>query len=161
MGKSLSALFVVLFLSACGFQLRGSANLPFESLYIENAGPDMGVELARAVRASRTRVAESPEEAEAVLQILAQSRDKQILSLSGAGRVSEYRLILRTSFRVRGRNGQELLPTQTIESQREITYDASRALAKESEEALLFRDMQSDAVTQILRRLSALRAGPR
>ncbi len=148
---------LLILLSACGFQLRGSATLPYESLYVENAGPEMGVELARAIRTTATRVAENPEDAQAVLQILAQQREKQILTLSGAGRVSEYRLIYRVSFRVRGRNGEELLPQQQIELRRELTYDASRALAKEGEEALLYRDMQSDAVQQILRRLSASR----
>jgi LPS-assembly lipoprotein len=43
--------------------------------------------------------------------------------------------------------------------QRTLTYDAAQILAKEQEEALLFRDMRSDAVQQVMRRLS--RAKPR
>lgn len=150
-------LSLLLLLAACGFQLRGAATLPYQSLYIENAGPEMGVELARAIRTSETRVVEDPAQAQAVLQVLSQQREKQILSISGAGRVSEYRLLYRVAFRVRDAAGRELLPVQTIELRRELTYDASRALAKEAEEALLYRDMQSDAVQQIVRRLAAAR----
>ena len=150
-------LALLLTLSACGFQLRGALSLPFTTLYIENAGPEMGVELARAVRTTQTRVVDDPAQAQAVLQILSQQREKQILSLSGAGRVSEYRLLYRVSFRVRDAAGREWLPPSQIELRREITYDAAKALAKEAEEALLFRDMQSDAVQQIVRRLASMR----
>jgi LPS-assembly lipoprotein len=38
-----------------------------------------------------------------------------------------------------------------------VSYDDTQVLAKESEEQLLFRDMQSDMVQQILRRLAAAR----
>jgi len=38
-----------------------------------------------------------------------------------------------------------------------MTYDDTLVLAKESEEALLFRDMRTDAVRQMLRRLSVAR----
>ncbi|MEO1766298.1 LPS assembly lipoprotein LptE [Thiobacter aerophilum] len=148
---------LLLVLAGCGFALRGAASLPYQSLYIENAGPEMGVELARAIRTTDTRVVDDPAKAQAVLQVLSQQREKQILSISGAGRVSEYRLLYRVTFRVRDAAGKELLPVQSIELARELTYDASRALAKEAEEAVLYRDMQSDAVQQILRRLAGRR----
>ena len=41
---------------------------------------------------------------------------------------------------------------------REMTYDDQAVLAKESEQALLYQDMQEDAVRQMARRLSAARA---
>ncbi len=154
------ALALVLSLAGCGFQLRGSAALPFDSVYIENAGPEMGVELARAIRTTQTAVVQSPAEAQAVLQVVSQGREQQILTLSGAGRVSEYRLIYRVSFRVRDKTGKELIPLQQLELRRELTYDASQTLAKESEIALLYRDMQTDAVQQMMRRMAAATRAP-
>jgi len=148
------ALLLVLTLAGCGFQLRGSASLPFDSIYIDGAGSEMGVELARAIRPTQTRVVDSPDEAQAILQIVSQGREKQILTLSTAGRVSEYRILYRVGFRVRGKDGRELLPLQQIELRREITFNDAQTLAKESEEGLLYRDMQTDAVQQILRRLA-------
>ena len=146
---------LVLLLSGCGFQLRGSATLPYDSLHITGAGPEMGVELERAIRTTQTRVVDRPEEAQGILQILSQAREKQILTISAAGRVNEYRLIYRVAFRVQDAAGKELMPPQQMQLQRELTFDATRTLAKESEESLLYRDMQTDAVQQIVRRLAA------
>lgn len=151
---------LLLSLAGCGFQLRGSAALPFDSVYIENAGPEMGVELERAIRTTQTQVMPSAGEAQAVLQILSQGREQQILTLSGAGRVSEYRLIYRVGFRVHDKAGKDLIPPQQLDLQREVTYDASQTLAKESEIELLYRDMQTDAVQQILRRIAAAKRAP-
>jgi LPS-assembly lipoprotein len=40
---------------------------------------------------------------------------------------------------------------------RDISFNESQVMAKEHEEAMLYRDMQSDVVRQVLRRLSALK----
>ena len=44
---------------------------------------------------------------------------------------------------------------QDLLGPRDITFNDSQVLAKEQEEALLYRDMLSDLVTQIMRRLQA------
>lgn len=154
--RQILVLVGVLGLGACGFQLRGDASLPFESLYIEG-GQDIVVDLQRAIRPTATKVTDSAKDAEAVLQITGESREKRILGLTSAGRVSEFRLLYRVNFKVAGKNG-DLLSPQQIELRRDITFNDSQTLAKESEEGLLYRDMQVDAVQQIIRRMSALRA---
>lgn len=150
-------LLLTLNLAACGFELRGSSALPFESLYIEG-GQDIAVDLERAVRPTATKVTERAQDAQATLQILGEEREKRILSLNRAGRVSEFRLLYRVSFKVTDQKGRALLPTQQIELRRDITFNDSETLAKESEEALLYRDMQTDAVQQIIRRVSVIRS---
>ncbi|OFZ69621.1 MAG: hypothetical protein A2Z01_11805 [Betaproteobacteria bacterium RBG_16_58_11] len=150
-------LMFMLNLAACGFELRGSAALPFESLYIEG-GQDIAVDLERAVRPTATKVTERAQDAQATLQVLGEEREKRILSLNRAGRVSEFRLLYRVSFKVIDQKGRALLPTQQIELRRDITFNDSETLAKESEEALLYRDMQTDAVQQIIRRVSVIRS---
>ena len=52
--------------------------------------------------------------------------------------------------------GKELIPESEIFQQREITFNETAALSKESEEALLYRDMQRDIVQQLVRRLAAV-----
>ena len=49
------------------------------------------------------------------------------------------------------------MPLTSITLTRDITFADTDVLAKESEEQLLFRDMQSDMVQQIMRRLAAAR----
>lgn len=151
----LCSLALFLLLVGCGFQLRGNASLPFESLYIEG-GQDIVVDLQRAIRPTATKVMSSAKDAQATLQILGEEREKRILSLDSAGRVSEFRLLYRVSFRVTDNKARLLTGPQQIELRRDITFNDSQTLAKESEEALLYRDMQIDAVQQIIRRLGAV-----
>jgi len=150
------ALLALFLLAACGFQLRGAAKLPFETLYVPNATSGIALDLKRhLLSGSDTRVVDDPKNAQALLQFTEETRSKEILALNTAGRVREYRLLYRVSFRVADGKGGEYLPSNTVTIARAITYDDAVALAKETEEQLIFRDMQSDMVQQILRRIAA------
>jgi LPS-assembly lipoprotein len=159
MRAALLALLAAALLGGCGFHLRGQAQLPFETLYVPGATP-LVVELKRNLAAaSRTRLVDSPTEAQAVLGFTQEARDKVILSFNTAGRVQEYQLRYRVGFRVSDpKSGQVYLPTNEILLTREVTYSDAQVLAKEAEEALLYRDMQSDMVQQILRRMVAAKS---
>ena len=142
-------------LCGCGFQLRGTAELPFETLYLPSTG-GIGLELRRNIQAgTRTVVVDDPKLAQAQLEFLQEVRSKDILSLSGGGRVREFRLIYRVAFRVHDGKGGEYLPTSTLQLSRDFTFNDADILAKETEEQLLYREMQADLVRQIMRRLSS------
>jgi LPS-assembly lipoprotein len=150
-----ASVLACLLLAACGFQLRGTASLPFETIYLPNATSGIALDLKRNIRSGTgTRVLDEAKGAEAQLQFNEETRLKEILSLSSAGRVSEYRLIYRVGFRVSDAKGGDFLPPSTVTLTREMTYDDAQVLAKEAEEQLLFRDMQLDMVQQIMRRIS-------
>ena len=145
-------------LAGCGFRLRGSAELPFQTLYVPNADTGIALDLKRNVQAgTQARVVDDAKQAEAVLLFSEESRAKEILSLTGQGRVREFQLRYRVSFRVHDGKGADYVPLSTILLTRDITFNDSDVLAKETEEQLLFRDMQSDMVQQLLRRLAAIR----
>jgi LPS-assembly lipoprotein len=149
-------------LTACGFQLRGQAKLPFETLYVAiPAISPLGIELKRNIIAgTHTRLVNTPGEAQAILEIIGEERGKTILSLDSSGQVIEYQLHYRLRFRVRDARGRDYLPLSEIRLTRDVSYSSSQVLAKESEEQLLYRDMQSDVVQQVLRRLAAAPAEP-
>ena len=90
--------------------------------------------------------------------MVSETTDKQILSLSGAGRVREYRLQYRISLRAYDRKQQEWLAPEEITLQRDFSYDDTQVLAKQQEESLLYQNMRSDAVQQVLRRLNHVKA---
>lgn len=145
-------------LAACGFHLRGqeSYSLPFQAVYVEgNAGSALVIQIRRAIQSAGARLAEKPGDAQAVLQIAPEGREKFVQSLSGAGKVREYQLRLRVSFRLTDGKEKELIPMTEIALNRNLAYDDAQILAKESEENLLYRDMQNDAAQQIMRRVSA------
>jgi LPS-assembly lipoprotein len=148
-------------LAGCGFHLRGtnSGNLPYKSLYIslpETA--EVRIWLERYVKATgNTEITEDAKTAEAIFQQLSDSRQKTILSVNAQGRVREYRLQMTYRFRVINAKGQTLVPSNEISLMRDVSYDDSNVLAKDLEEGLLWRDMSSDLVNQIMRRLSIVK----
>jgi LPS-assembly lipoprotein len=155
--SSFVLLAAAMLMASCGFQLRGTAALPFNSMYVQAASTSVfAIQLKRAVvSGSGARITERPEQAEVILQILSELQEKQILSLSGGGRVSEYQLRYRVSFRLTDSKNREHIPMSEIVLRRDYTYNDSQVLATESEEALLYRDMRNDAVSQLVRRLQA------
>jgi LPS-assembly lipoprotein len=151
-------LVALIALAGCGFRLRGTADVPFQTLYIPNALTGIALDLKRNIEAGTdAKVVDNPKDAQAVLQFTQEVRDREILSLTAAGRVREYRLRYRVGFRVHDGKGNDFVPQTNLELTREVSFNDSQVLAKESEEQLLFRDMQSDMVQQILRRLAAAR----
>ncbi len=152
--RALIALALVL-LAGCGFQLRGAAELPFESIFVPGTG-GIALDIRRNIASgTRTAVVDDPKRAQAVLDFTQELRQKEILSLTAAGRVREFRLLYRVAFRVHDGKGGEFLPASTVQLSRDITFNDAEILAKETEEQLLYRDMQFDMVQQIMRRLAA------
>ena len=159
------ALGLTVLLSACGFHLRGSNGsfmLPFATMYIglPETSP-LAIGLKRYIRAiGSTEVVSTKDGADAVLEVLndpERNRTKTILSLNKNGRVQEYQLGYSINFRVLDKAGNQLLAPTTISLVRPITFDESQVLAKETEEAALYRDMRNDLVQQIMRRLAAIK----
>jgi LPS-assembly lipoprotein len=147
-------------LAACGFQLRGQATYSFTSVYVNAPGfPAFATELRRALAgAGSAQLAESPDKAQVIVDITSIIDDKQVLSLSPGGRVQEYALSKFVLFGVRDNGGRPWLKSDEIVIRRAYTYDDTERLAREIQEQRLLRDMQSDAVQQIVRRLQAARA---
>jgi LPS-assembly lipoprotein len=153
-------LSAALLLSGCGFRLRGEATLPFESIYVQGAAASpFTIQLKRSITAgTQARITDKPEDAQVVLQIMNEQQEKEILALSGGGRVREFYLRYRVTYRLTdNKRTTEYIAPSEIVLRRELTYSDIEALAKESEEMLLFRDMQIDAARQLLFRLQVVK----
>jgi LPS-assembly lipoprotein len=154
-----ACLLAALALAACGFHLRGEQKLPFDTIYV-NTPPNslLGATLSRQIRSgTNARTVQLASEATAVLDILGEARDKEILTLNSQGRAVEYKLIYRLRFRLHDGKGREFISATEMRAQRDISINDSQVLAKQSEEELLYRDMQTDMVLQLLRRIAAVR----
>jgi LPS-assembly lipoprotein len=156
-GGRLVAIALVLLVGACGFHLRGEFAYAFKTVYLNApAAAPMTQELRRALEGSGgVRVVDSATLAEVILEVPAPVDDKQVLSLSGGGRVREFALAKRVSFRLHDAAGKDWLPASEIIIRRSFTFSESEVLAREPQEVRLLKEMQTDAVLQILRRLQA------
>jgi LPS-assembly lipoprotein len=144
-------------LVACGFHLRGQADYAFETMYVNSpASAPITTDLKRSLQgAGSARLVSAADQAQVVLDISSVEDDKHILSLTEGGKVFEFLLTKRVLFRVHDSEGNDWLPTSEVVIRRTYTYSDTEALAKEYEEKRLWRDMQTDAVAQIVRRLQS------
>ncbi|NKE66971.1 hypothetical protein RAMLITH_14160 [Ramlibacter sp. RBP-2] len=149
-------------LAGCGFQLRQAPRFAFSSIYVA-APPNsaLGRELRRSIASGDSvRVVDDPAAqaaAQVVFDLLADQREKVVVGLSASGQVREFQLRTRVRFRLRTPAGKELIPETELLQQRDISFSESAVLAKEAEENLLYRDMQTDIVQQLMRRLAAVK----
>ena len=143
-------------LSACGFQLRRARTMPFASIYLPAIGGELGTRIRQGLQDSGVEIVRDIKQAEARLDIAVAGRDREILSLSGAGKVREYEIIQRIRFALYAADGSVRLAPVTLEARRDYTYDDALLLAQEQEEALLWQDIDADLARRVLDRLAAV-----
>jgi LPS-assembly lipoprotein len=158
--RYLFPVFGAALLAGCGFQLRQAPSFAFSSIHIA-ASPrsTLANELKRSIGSSNVTVVDAAglTAAQVVLDVLVDQREKVVVGLSASGQVREFQLRTRLTFRLRTPQGKELIPETELLQQRDISFNESVALAKEAEEGLLYRDMQTDIVQQLMRRLAAVK----
>ena len=146
-------------LSACGFQLRGTTETGIKVMHVSSV-PGSGVftDIRRTLATGPTKLVPTPAEAEAHLRILGEGREKTVATITGTGRVYEYQLRLVVDYEMLspGREIPVIAPTRA-EARRLITYSETAPVAKEAEEQLLFKDMQSELAARILRQVAIAR----
>ena len=145
-------------LAACGFELRKAPDFVFRTIAIGSADTSsLGNELKRSI-ASNGNVEVTPaDRAQVVLDVLADQREKVVVGLNASGQVREFQLRTRFRFKLRTPAGKELIADTELLQQRDISFNESAVLSKEAEENLLYRDMQTDIVQQLMRRLAAIK----
>jgi len=145
---------MTLVLAACGFHLRGVADLSFNKLYIKGS-LSISKDLISSLKTNGVRIVKEPEEAEMMLELISDNQEKRILSLGGTGSVREFELFYRIKFRLRDASSDLWSPEQLIEERRDFSYLDSELLAKSYEETMLYEDMRRDATRELMRRLVA------
>lgn len=150
-------MLLALALAACGFQLRGAADLSFKNLYIQGSKLSISRDLERTFKTNDVQVVDKADDAELLLELLSESNQKRIQSLSGGGLVREFELIYLLNFRVRYANSPTWSQVQTIRGRRDFSYSDNALLGKAEEEARLNSDMRNDAIRELLRRLTSIK----
>ncbi len=153
--RTLIAAAAALTLTGCGFRLRGSFTLPFETLFIDyNLNTPLGSQLSRHLKAgSNVRLVHSPSEAQAILRILGEKRYRNVVAYNASGEAREYELKVEISFRLSTPKGELYLPDTVVAAVREISYNEADYLTRDSEEAIVINEMVSDLVVQMVRRI--------
>ena len=145
-------------LAGCGFKLRQADNLGFRSIALTGFAPrSLLADELRTTLARTVTIETNPAKAELVLQSLTDVRERSVVATTTAAQVRELSLRLRFRFRTQTPAGRELTPPTELALARDMSYNESQALAKQHEEGELYREMQSDIVAQVMRRLAAIK----
>jgi LPS-assembly lipoprotein len=144
-------------ITACGFQLRGMADLSFKHLHIQGKTLSISKDLARTFASNQIKIVDKINEAELLLELLDESNQKRIQSLSGGGLVREFELNYQVQYRTRQPADALWSKVQTVQVRRDFSYDDKNLLGKADEETRLNTDMRNDAIREIMRRLGAIK----
>ena len=150
-------------LGACGFQLRGSQNFSFKTLATTFAATSvLGAEFRRTMEFNDSvkllSDANALNAAQVVLQIITDQREKTVVGVNSTGGVREFALRTRLKFILRTPQGKELIPETELLLQRDVSFNETVVLSKEAEEELLYANMQTDLVQQLMRRLASVKS---
>lgn len=149
-----------LILAACGFHLRGPQPLAFSSIYLGmSPSSPMATSIRRqiAINGGGTKITATPEEAQIRMIVVSDAKSEEVATISGSGVVNQYQLRQVFAFRLIDSKGHEVLPLNQIYVYRYLDFTTGQELSKEQEEAVLYADMQKDVVSQLMRRLAAVK----
>lgn len=160
MKNIIGILLIVSITSACGWQLRGSSNLPdsLTSLYVsaEDAHGPLITEIKQLLKSNKVTVADASGAAPYTLAIVEETNDRRTAGVGSDALTSAYELILAVDYEIRSSAGAPLAPATTATTSRTYNYSAGNASSAIQEEAILLREMRRDIAQQMLRRLHAV-----
>lgn len=141
-------------LSGCGFELRRPPELPYTRIALVGFPARSPMETAlRAALPTSAAVVDSPAQAEVVLTALDDRTYRIVAASTTAGQVREFRLRVQLRFRLSRPDGRVLLGDTELQRERDLSYNETNALAKQTEEASLLQEMRDDLAQQVLRML--------
>ena len=155
----LLVLAVALLISACGFQLRGSVNLPagVEPIFIggEHANSQLGIEVRNLLNGNDIELADTQDSANYRLIITERNSQIRTLSLGGGTTAAEYQLTETATFELLNKQAELVLGPRTITQRSILRNDPNQVLSSGQEEQLLRREMLANLASQIARQLGS------
>lgn len=148
-------LILILFLSACGYHLRGTGKgeVPVGKLYLENASSELTDLMSRSLKDSGSSLVSSPSQANATIKVVDEYLQRRALSTSARGKANEFELNYMIKFELFGPGNKNLGVQEPIEIHRTYFNDQTDIIAKDTEEKLIRREMHQQAVRALLDRI--------
>lgn len=152
-------LIAVALLAGCGFHLRGSADLPAEMAvtWIKGNRPlgTLADDFSAALRLRGHRVTDREREATAVLHIIEDTIEKDVLSVDINGNVLEYEIRQRIRFEVLTPGNDAVVTPQTVTLSRDYIFSSTDVLGKQREEQVVRATLQENLVYLAMLRIAA------
>ncbi len=152
--KNIFLFTFVLMLTACGYQLRGSIDLPegLKSIYLQGGSAQLKKQMRRTLKSSGGQLVDKSRLAGLIVKIDNERMDRRVMSLSPTGRASEYELIYQFDFTLLDKENKVLAEQQRIEINKDYFNDQEEILGKNNEEQVIRDEMYRKAVGSIVNR---------
>ena len=152
--KAVIYLALLLMLSACGYKMRGSLDLPdnLRSVYLSGATPNLQSEVGSLLRASQAKVVQTSGDAGIVVKVLKEDLSNRVLSIGATGKSTESELNYYLRFQFYDNKDQPLMDEQTIELAREYFNDQTAVLAKSTEDTTIRGEIYKQAARLLMAR---------
>ncbi len=151
-------ILTLLTLTACGFHLRGSVEIPpyLKTIQLEDASPATRIapELERALQDEGVIVTGDVALANAVLRLHSESFTRRVQAVDASGKAQEYGLRYVVVFSVLGPDGIAWLSNANVSATRDLRFDEGAVLGAGGEQEQLQAEMRAEAVRGILRQLA-------
>lgn len=157
--RSLVLLAVPALLGACGFELRGSNQLGFATLYVQGAptSPFLIALERRIAATTSTRIAPDAKSAQAVFVLLGESQTQTPQAYNADGTVAQYQLRYSVRFELTTPQGKVLIAPTELTQTSNLSYRSSAILAKANESDLLYRGMREELIDRLMYQLAAVK----
>ncbi len=143
-------------LSACGFQPRGSYAIPDSVGTVKVSNVDTYSALTDGLQTALDRSSRNKNNAgsnSAQLKIHSETWATTPLSIDKFAQVREYITRYSVQFDVVAADGAVLVPMQKIDLSREYTYDINVAIGNPAEQEVIQRELRRDMQAAIIRRM--------
>lgn len=153
------ALLLALSLGGCGFHLPQHTELPPEMarVRLDVVYPDSTFARRLLILLEQSGIEVGDEDAGAAVLLVTRNRvRKEILTIGDNARVREYRLRHTVEFTLLDAAGETLVPSQSLEQSRVISFDEQDILGAAQEDEQLRREMADTLARLVLRRLGTV-----
>ena len=158
-----TGIFVALMFTAlagCGFQLRGwDLESSVASIHLDvQPRIRFAQPLRQALRQAGVRIEPRAADAELVLALIDERRERRTVAVTGSARAAEYEITLGIRYAIRA-GGRELREPQWLDASRVFAVDRDNIAGTAGEQALIEAELENDLVQQLMRALNAVAVG--
>lgn len=145
--------------SACGYRLASKAELDpvFDNTYVgyQSGGREVAVQVEKQFRTNEINLV-SEKDADVIVNVLYERKDREIVAIDSQGKVREYELIMRVGVDAKSATGETYLANQDVRLTRTLLFNIDDVLGNQREQEAIYQEMREDIARLIIYRLQTV-----
>jgi len=151
--------FLLMGLSACGFQLRGAnlEGIQDTKIYVQSSGASvLAAEVKNQLIDNGINPVSSISDAEYIVTLSNEVFKTKVLSVSPTtGKAEEYQISFTAMLKIASQDESATARTEPVAATRDLTFDKGSVLGKVQEASVLEKEIAKQVAASVLRRLRA------